>query len=398
MRDYGSFDFMPITGDLKFTTEERSSKISHENEEASPGYYSVMLEDYNTKVEVTATERCGFLRFAFPDTSQVHIIVDTRKWDGYIKILPEENRIFGYGGYSEFGRIKGYFVAEFNKKFSSYGVWDQEVSADATEVKGEGVKAYISFETKGEEIVEAKIGTSFIDLETAASNLEKEIGKKDFDQVWKEARNKWNEKLSRIEVEGGTEADKIKFYTSLYLVHFEPRISSSDNKYYSVFDEQIHETKEGSEFYNDFSLWDTYRNKHSLMTMLEPKIEGDMMQSLVNIYEQGGWIPKWPNPGYTDVMIGAPATPVLVDAYLKGIPFDAEKAYEGMKKNHMEIPDRSEFKHGMRYEGMEGLEYYKELGYVPMDKKGGSASITVECAFADWALAQMAKAMDKQDD
>jgi predicted alpha-1,2-mannosidase len=399
MRDYGSYDFMPIVGDLKFTTAERASRISHDREEASPGYYSVYLEDSKTDVEITATSRCGFLRFSFPDTSQVHIIVDTRMSDGYVKILPEENRIIGYNTYSPFGRMKGYFVAEFSRGFTAFGGWDRDVFKGRTELSGEHVKAFVSFDTRGEETIEVKIGTSFMDFETAEANLEAEIGSRSFTTVRREAREVWNDKLSRIAVEGGSEEDKIKFYTSLYLVHFEPRISSSGNRYYSTFDEKIHETEVGAEFYNDFSLWDTYRNKHALLTYLEPKIEGDMIQSLVEMYKQGGWIPKWPNPGYSSVMIGAPATPVIVDAYLKGIDnFEIETAYEGMRKNAMEKPDPDEFKHGMRYRGMDGIEYYKELGYVPADKLRSSVSKTLENAFADWALAQIARDLGKDDD
>jgi len=398
-RDYGSYDFMPIVGDLKFTTAERASKISHDREEASPGYYSVYLQDFQTNAELTATERCGYLRFSFPDTDRVHILVDTRMADGYVKILPEENRIIGYNTYSPFGKIKGYFVAEFSKEFSSWGVWDKKDLKNTKEISGEHVKAYVSFDTKGEETVEVKVGTSFIDFKTAASNLAKEIGNKNFSTIKKEAGKVWNDKLSKIEVEGGTEADKIKFYTSLYFVYFEPRISSSDNRYYSTFDQKIHETTPGSEFYNDFSLWDTYRNKHPLLTILEPKIEGDMIQSLVNMYKQGGWIPKWPNPGYTSVMTGAPATPVITDAYLKGITnFDVDKAYEGMRKNAMEKVDPKDVPEGMRFRGMEGIEYYKKLGFIPDDKVKASASKTLEDAFADWALSQMAKALGKEKD
>ncbi len=397
--DYAHYDFMPLTGDLKFDPRKRASKIDHENEQASPGYYSVYLEDYKINTEITATERCGYLRFAFPDTNKAHIIIDTRMSDGFLRILPEENRIIGYNTYQPRGRITGYFVAEFSEKFTSYGVWDDQVSKNTQEVSGEYVKAYLSFDTQGGETVEVKIGTSFIDFETASANLENEIGKKKFSTVRKEARNKWNQKLSRIEVEGGSEEDKIKFYTSLYWVHFEPRISSSGGRYYSIFDEKIHKTGPGAEFYNDFSLWDTYRNKHSLLTILEPKIEGDMIQSLVNMYKQGGWIPKWPNPGYTATMVSVPSTPVITDAYLKGINnFEVEKAYEGMRKNHMEKPDPDEFKHNMQYDGMEGIEYYKELGYVPADMGRHSASETVEHAFNDWALSQMAKALGKKDD
>jgi len=399
MRDYGSVDFMPVVGDLKFTNEERTSGINHDHEEASPGYYSVMLEDYKTRVEVTATERCGFFKFTFPENEQAHLIIDTRMGDGYIQILPEENRVVGYGGYSSFGKINGYFVAEFSKEIVDFGTWDQEVFPGENEITGKEVMAYISFDAEGKETVDMKIGTSFIDAETAAANLEKEIGNKDFFAIKKEARDGWNEKLSRIEVEGGTEADKIKFYTSLYLVHFEPRISSSGTRYYSTFDNQIHELPEGVNFYNDFSLWDTYRNKHALLTYLEPKIEGDMLQSLVNIYKEGGWIPKWPNPGYSSVMIGAPATPIFADAYLKGIRnFDIETAYEGLIKNHTVKPDPGEFKDGMRYRGMDGVEDYMKYGYVPFDLHGKSASKTVEAAFADWALAQLAKELGKEED
>jgi predicted alpha-1,2-mannosidase len=398
--DYAHYDFMPMVGDLKFDPRERASKISHDEEEASPGYYSVYLQDYKTDVEITATERCGYLRFSFPDTNETHIIVDTRMDDGFVKILPEENRIIGYNAYQPRGRIKGYFVAEFSKDFSDWGVWDEKIDKGTEEASGEFVKGYVSFDNSGAEIIEVKIGTSFIDFETAAANLEKEIGTKDFSAVRNEAGNVWNEKLSRIEVEGGSEEEKTLLYTSLYFAHFEPRISSSGGRYYSIFDEQIHETEPGAEFYNDFSLWDTYRNEHPLLTILDPKIGGDMIQSLVNMYKQGGWIPKWPNPGYTATMVGAPATPVIVDAYLKGITnFEVEKAYEGMLKNHMETPDPSEFKHNMQYDGMEGLEYYKEFGYVPADKETHhSASATVEHAFTDWTLSQMAKALGEDDD
>lgn len=397
--DYANYDFMAITGDLKFDPWERASRISHAKEEATPGYYSVFLEDYKTNAEITATERCGFLRFSFPDTNQSHIIVDTRMGDGYIKILPEENRIIGYNAFSPRGRIKGYFVAEFSKKFSDYGVWDKNVLKGNSEASGAEVKAYVSFDTKGGETVEVKVGTSFIDYETASSNLEKEIGTKDFSTVRKDARNTWNEKLSKIQIEGGTEDEKVIFYTSLYLTFFEPRISSSGDRYYSIFDEKIHQTKSGSEFYNDFSLWDTYRNKHPLLTILEPKIEGDMIQSLVNMYEQGGWLPKWPNPGYTSTMLSAPSTTVITDAYLKGINnFDVNKAYEGMIKNHTQTPDPGEFKYNMLYDGMEGLEYYEKYGYIPMDKMNSSVSATLEHAFADWELSQMAKALGKEDD
>jgi predicted alpha-1,2-mannosidase len=399
MRDYASVDFMPIIGDLKFTNEERTSRISHDDEEATPGYYSVYLQDHKTTAEVTTTERCGYFKFSFPETDQAHLIIDTRMGEGYIEILPEENKIIGYGGYSFFGITKGYFVAKFNKEFTATGTWNNGTLSAENEIIGENIMAYVSFDTDGKESVEVKIGTSFIDIETAASNLENEIGEKDFAAIRKAARDTWNEKLSRIEVEGGTEDDKIKFYTSLYLVHFEPRIWSSGNRYYSVFDKQIHETEEGVNFYNDFSLWDTYRNKHSLLTYLEPKIEGDMLQSLVNIYKEGGWIPKWPNPGYSSVMIGAPATPIFADAYLKGIRnFDIETAYEGLVKNHTVKPDPNEFKDGMRYRGMDGVEDYMKYGYVPFDLHSSSASKTLEAAFADWALAQLAKELGKEED
>jgi len=395
--DYACITIMPESGDLVLGPE-RASSFSHESEEASPGYYAVTLDDYGIRVEVTSTMRVGLMRFTFSQAGDAHILVDTHLGVGYAKIIPENDEIVGYSDVGRYrgptGEFKGYFVVRFSKSFSSYGTWEQGTQAHPgdDEIKAYNSGAWATFSVEAGESIMVKASISFISIDQARANMEAEIPDWDFDRVRTEAHEAWNRELGKIEVEGGTEADKIKFYTALYHCLVLPRVSSEYGRYYSVFDGQVHSC-EGREFYNDFSLWDTFRAEHALLILLEPRRVEDMCQSLVWMYEQGGWMPKWPNPGYSSIMIGTHADSVITETYLKGLTnFDVEKAYEGMLKNAMQTPP-------IFYEARTGIGEYMKFGYVPADVGyRESCSLTLEYAYDDWCIAQLAKALGKEDD
>jgi predicted alpha-1,2-mannosidase len=379
------------------------SDYSHDEEEASPGYYAVKLNDYEIEAELTATTHAGFHRYTFPESQNAHIIIDvthsiTPGRDTWVKIL-NENQIEGYvtgdmqGNYTR--PLKCYFFAEFNKPFSSFGTWNGEkIKHGLNEMSGkDGVGAFLNFTTTKDEQILIKVGISFVSIEGAKKNLEAEIPHWDFDKTRTEAKEIWNEKLNKIKVNGGSEEQKISLYTSVYHSLLFPRtFSDIDGSYYSHFDNTVHQTN-GKPYYVDFSLWDTYRAEHPLLAYLEPEKQNEMIQTLLEMYDQGGRLPLYVSYKnyYMKVMIGDHATSVIVDSYMKGIrDYDIEKAYEAMRKNATE-PGEIE-------SSRTGLNEYINLGYTPVDKVRESVSVTMEYAYDDWCLAEMAKSLGKTDD
>ncbi len=379
------------------------SSYSHQDEEASPGYYSVFLKDYGIKAELTATERVGFHRYTFPESKEAHIIIDvthslTPGRDTHVKIL-NEKQIEGYvtgdmeGSYNL--PLTCYFFAESNKAFTSAGTWNgKSINNDLKEISGkDGVGAFVNFETtKGEQVL-VKVGISFVSIEGAKKNLKAELPHWEFEKVIEEAREEWNKKLNKIDIKGGNDDQKTIFYTAMYHSLMFPRVFSDvDGSYYSHFDNTIH-INPGERYYVDFSLWDTYRAQHPLLAYLEPERQNEMIRTFLAMYDQGGRIPlhvSYKNH-YQAVMIGDHATSVIVDSYMKGLrDFDIEKAYEAMRKNAMEPGDRP----SSRY----GLDYYKNVKYIPAEKIRESVSVTLENAYDDWCLAEIAKDLDKNDD
>ncbi len=379
------------------------SSYSHNEEVASPGYYSVNLKDYGIKAELTSTERVGFHRYTFPKTEEAHIIIDvthslTPGRETHVKVL-NENQIEGYVT----GDMEGshnlpltcYFFAEFSKPFISVGTWNGEnINHNLKEMSGnEGVGAYVNFATSEGEQVLIKLGISFVSIEGAKKNLKAELPNWEFDKIKEQASEAWNKKLKKIEVKGGTEDDKIIFYTAMYHSLMFPRVFSDvDGKYYSHFEDKVLGT-DGERYYVDFSLWDTYRAQHPLLAYLEPERQNEMIKTFLAMYDQGGRLPlhvSYKNH-YQAVMIGDHATSVIVDSYMKGIrDYDIEKAYEAMRKNAM-VP-------GERPSSRYGLEYYKSLKYIPAEKVRESVSVTLEDAYDDWCLAELAKVLGKNDD
>jgi predicted alpha-1,2-mannosidase len=389
--------------EFKKSIKGYESAYSHSQEEASPGYYAVMLQDYGIKAELTATERVGFHRYSFPESRNAHIIIDvthsfTPGRESYVKIVTD-TQIQGYTIGAQEGSydmpLKCYFFAEFSKPFASAGVWHgDKKEQNIKEASGsDGIGAYVNYTTTAGEQILVKVGISFVSIEGAKRNLETEAPHWDFNKVHKRARDIWNAKLNKIAVKGGSEEQKIIFYTAMYHSLLFPRtFSDVDGSYYSHFDHKVRRV-ENSRYYVDFSLWDTYRALHPLLAWLEPKRQNEMIKTFLTMYDQGGSIPlhvSYKNY-YQALMIGDHATSIIVDSYMKGIrDFDIKKAYEAMRKNAT-VP-------GARPSSRYGLDYYMKLGYLPAEKVRESVSVTLEDAYDDACLAAMAKALGKEDD
>jgi predicted alpha-1,2-mannosidase len=389
--------------DTVFLPKGYESSYSHDEEEASPGYYAVMLKDYGIKAELTATERAGFHRYTFPEASNAHIIIDvthslTANRDAHVKFL-NNREIEGYVVTDQEGNtnnpLKCYFYAQFNKPFVSWGVWaGDSIRENAKEMSGtEGIGAFVNYSTKKGEQVLIRVGISFVSIEGARKNLATEIPGWNFDEIRTRARIAWNEKMNKIQVKGGSEDQKTTFYTSVYHALMFPRtFSDVDGSYYSHFDNKVHQAK-GGRYYVDFSLWDTYRTEHPLLAYLEPERQAEMINTFLSMYDQSGRIPQYVcyKNYHMKGMIGDHATSVIVDSYMKGIRgFDIAKAYEGMRKNATEP--------GGNADSRTGLDYYTGLGYMPADKIRESVSVTMEYAYDDWCLAVMAKELGKDED
>ena len=379
------------------------SSYSHQEEVAAPGYYSVQLNDYKIKAEITATERAGFHRYTFPKSDSAHIIIDvthslTPGRDTYVKIV-NDHQFEGY----VIGDMEGsydlpltcYFFGEVDKAINSVGTWNGEQrSHDQRDIRGiDGVGAFLNFSTEDGEQVHVKVGISFVSIEGARRNLLRELPHWDFDMIRNQAEEVWNKKLNKIDIEGGTDEQKTIFYTAMYHTLLFPRVFSDiDGSYYSHFDDQIYVLK-NDRYYVDFSLWDTYRAQHPLLAYLEPNRQNEMIRTFLRMHDQGGRIPlhvSYKNH-YQAVMIGDHATSVIVDSYNKGLrDYDVEKAYKAMRKNAMEPGERP----NSRY----GLDYYMNLKYIPAERIRESVSVTLEGAYDDWCLAEIAKALGKNED
>lgn len=423
-QDYGSVTLMPITGTLHVMPQNRESLFNHDSEISKPYYYKVTLSDYNIVAEMTATTRSGFMQFHFPGNDSSYVIIDTNagyepttthtSGDGFIKIIPDKNEVEGYNpvyrmyqGWGQPGGFSGYFVARFNKSFASYGTWNWKNSPRiGTKEAKDRPGAFLRFKTTPGEVVKVKIGTSFTSLKEARENLDKEIPGWDFQKTKSESRKIWEAQLDKIRVEGGTPTQKAIFYSALYHALQQPRVISDGDGSYIRFDSNhVIEKAKNYVQYGDYSLWDTFRAQDPLLTLLEPDKMRDMVISLIQKGKQGGFLPimpVWDN--YTSEMIGDHASAVITDAYMKGIRgFNAEEAYSLMKKNATQLP--SSEKEYISGKGRRALTSYMKYGYIPLDDpvkyafhKGEQVSRTLEYAYDDWNVAQMAKALHHEKD
>ncbi len=392
--DLYDISFMPVT--LPYVEAEAPlgiySKFSHDDEEASAGYYRVILKDYGINVELTATERTGIQRYTFPG-GDAAIFLNLRKamnWDATVdsKIeVVDSMTVQGYrfsAGWARDQRV--YFQTRFSKPWKSL-----VIDSAATDKGGMGVVARFDFDTtEGEQIIVAT-AISGVSEEGAAKNLSAEAPHNDFDKYLAEARKAWNARLGTIEVSGGSNDDRVNFYTAMYHSMLAPTIYSDvDGRYFGP-DKQIHQA-DGWTNFSTFSLWDTFRASHPLFTYLDTEHVNDMIKSFLAFYEQNGRLPVWNfQGGETDMMLGYHAVPVIVDAYLKGIgDFDAEKALAAC----VATANIDEYR---------GIGLYKEKGYVPYDvvdpynSEDWSLSRTLEYAYDDYCIARMAEKMGKKD-
>lgn len=400
-QDYGSITLMPFTSAIQDTLSHAPvSKFSHKNEISAPHYYKVTLDNSNIIAELTGSVRSGMMRFSFPGKTSGYVLIrmNSDENQGKVWIDRENNEIKGYNpvhriyqGRGKSAGFSGYFVIRFDKPFK---VIDQLLT-----------NQQLAITFKNEKLVNVKIGTSFTSLEAARKNLDAEITGWDFEALKKSTSEAWNTTLAKVFVSEESEENLIKFYTALYHCYQLPRIASDVDGSYPGFaqDTLIHKT-DGFDYYDDFSMWDTYRALHPLLTILEPERTRDMVRSLVLKAEQGGWMPIFPAwASYTAAMIGDHVSTTISDAYMKGITgFDAEKAYKYMRRNAFENPTIEEYKDG---KGRRALKSYMHYNYIPLEDSVLDAfhryeqvSRTLEYSFDDYALARFAKELGREED
>ena len=390
-------------------TAGHRSRIDKSTETASPGYYSVDLVDFGIKTELTSTTRCGFFRFTFPETNEGHVLFNllfpqeykTEILDAKITKL-NNTEIEGYSqqNSAEFNDYTVHFVIRFDKPFKAFGGWEEKnTHKNITEISGKGdVGAYVDFETKQDEQILMQTAISLVSVEQARLNLQKELIEPfgwNFDAVKNNARTVWNNLLSKIEVEGGTETDKKKFYTNLYRSYVARAIWSDVNGKYRDPCEKIKQLDDpDSPMFGCDAFWNTFWNLNQLWTLVNPDIASKWVKSLLQMYKDGGWLPRGPaGIEYSGIMVASHSIPLIVSAYQKGIrDFDVETAWEAVF-HQQTVP-------GHKYEcggtvGNEQLESYMKLGYVPTEDI--YVSNTLEYAYDDWCTSQLAKSLNKTD-
>ena len=417
-QEYGSFSVMPVTGDLgDLSPEGRGAEFRHEDEVMEPAYYSVMLPRYKTKVEVTATTRVGFLRFTFPAGEKGTVVLEpnVKVGQGFVEVRPDGKTIVGYNpvtriyqGSGQSAGFSGYFVARFDRPFVGFGTGCGKGMVEGAKTKTGGcprLVAYATFAASAKPLL-VKVGTSFVSLEEAEKNLDAEIPGWDFAAVRRATEATWKTFLSRIVVEGGTEDQRKTFYTAFYHSGLGPRPDNDVDGTYNGFAQEgkLHTVPKGRNYYDDFSMWDTFRAVHPLMTLLDPAKEEDMVQSMVLKGEQGGFMPIFPMwNSYTSEMVGDHPVSLMADAISKGLThFDVQSAYRLVRQNAMDTPSYDEYKNG---KGRRALEDYKKLGYVPLENpvkeafhQGEQVSRTLEYAYDDEMVSIVAKYLGKTDD
>ena len=400
LNDYAAFSLMAVTGDLKYQEDERESWFSHKAETAKPYHYSTYLADYDVVAEVAPTSRAAHFQFTFPEEETSYIILDAFFKGSMVKILPEERKIIGYcrnnsGGVPD--NFHNYFVAEFDKDFEISHTWKDnwELQKNNLDSEGKHVGAIIGFKTKRGEKVRVKVASSFISLEQAQLNLDREIGDDTFETTKEKAKNAWEKEFRRIEIESDNKEHIKTFYSCLYRVLLFPRTFyefDKNNKmmHYSPYNGKVLR----GYMFTDNGFWDTFRAVFPFFNMMYKEQNNKIMEGLANTYKESGWLPEWASPGHRPVMIGSNSAPIIADAYLKGTIKNektAEILFEAIIKNATVEKGRP-----VPSVGREGLDYYNTLGYVPYDVNiRENTAKTLEYAYADFTVGQMAKKMEK---
>jgi len=395
MNDYGQFAIMPLTGNTRFTEDDRASWYSHKSEIVKPYYYSVYLADHDITTEITPTERAAMFRFTFPENENSQVVLDALDKGSYVKIIPNQRKIIGYttknsGGVPD--NFKNYFVMVFDKDFESTKTFSGEQLLEGLEIETDHAGAIVGFKTKRGEVVIAKVASSFISYEQAELNL-KELGNDDFDTIKEKGRATWNKELGRIKVEGGS-ADQFRtFYSCLYRSLLFPRKFFE----FDVNGKVVHYSPYNGEvlpgyMFTDTGFWDTFRALFPFLNLMYPELNTQIQEGLANAYKEVGWLPEWGSPGLRNVMVGNNSASVVADAYLKnGVTntYDIGTLYEALVHGANNAGPLTAV-------GRAGVDYYNKLGYVPYDVDiNENAARTLEYAYDDFTIYQLAKALNK---
>lgn len=396
--DYGNLGLLPVDRINDAVVSGESFRFHHESEELAPGYYAVTLHSPQIRAELTATANAGVHRYHWPPSARRAVLFDLSHavspgavTDSEVWVEGDEVRgwLRNEGDYtSRYGGFRLYFVANFDAVVVDKGVWSPAgIVHGGEQARGKSIGAYVDFGA-ADQPVELAVGLSFISFDDARRNLKPT--RRGFDAVRETASKRWADLLGRVEISGGTVEQRRVFSTALYHSFLSPTRFTENGGRYLGFDRKVH-VAEGWHYYSDLSLWDTFRTLHPLLTMVAPVVQRDVIRSLLAMREEGGDLPRWPmGPGYTGGMIGTHADVVIADTYLKGVvDFDVESAYRAIREHAME-PRR----HG----GRSGIDSYRTLGYCPEDEVSKGACHTLEYAYDDWAIANLADELGRTSD
>ena len=417
--DLGSIIIMPTMGELEVDHSKYATSMS--NEVARAGFYSAHLDRYNIDTEASVTHRTGISRFTFNEEGQANILLNlghglTNESGAFVRMVSDTEiegyKLLGTFCYYEEAVFPVYFVVELSKPANSRGYWKKQPTLPGyrhqwsttsgqykiyetyhREMAGDDIGTWYTFDVEAGEVIEVKVGVSYVSIENARENLKAEQDGFNLEKIAQDAFNQWNKKLSAIEVEGGTDDDKVMFYTAMYHMLIHPTIFNDVNGEYPAMESPETSTITNGNRHTVFSLWDTYRTVHPMLTLVYPQNQIDMINSMLMMYDEHGWLPKWElYSRETHVMQGDPALIVIADSWLRGLKdFDVEKAYEAMiksatteGKNNFIRPDN---------------DFYAEHFYLPfLEPYDNSVAQALELYVADYSLSQLAKALGKVDD
>lgn len=396
--DLGDILIIPVTGNLYLNkgkqediSKSYSSFFSHRNEKVSPGYYSVILDKSNVKVELTATEHVGIHKYRFPKDSTNHVIIDLKEgihdvaYDTYLRKV-DDFTIEGYRfskGWAKNQQI--WFAIKSNREIEKLELYDDEDFKSDQELNSLSTKGVITFTGDSKSVI-LKVGISPVSSQNALANIMAEAPDWDFDKQVKSAQQKWNNELSKIEIETNSIEQKQIFYTALYHTSIAPVLYNDADGTYRGTDKKVYENP-GFTNYSIFSLWDTYRAQHPLLTIIQPERVNDIINSMLKIYQQQGKLPQWHLLGNeTNAMSGYSAAPVVVDAWEKGFrDYNEELAFEALRNSAI-------------YPKQRGIKALMDYGFSAKDKAREATSVGLENAVDDRSVAQMAMDMGKEDD
>ncbi len=412
--DYGQFLFMPQTGALQTEVYARASSYRVADSTFKPHNLKLFLLRYRTEIELVPTERCAILRFTFEENARAkrilfdlphggkpngEILHDAHPdgcGDGEIEIKREDGVLQGFTRANVDGALPNfaaYFYATCSEPWLSCGTFQGEtVDENATQKRGEGIGAYLEF-ASSTRCVEIRVATSYIGIEQAKLNLQREIGALSLEEIRDNAARIWNDQLSVVELNDATDAQRRTFYSCLYRAQLFPHrcyeLDANDQAVHqSFFDGELHD----GVAYTDNGFWDTYRTVYPLYSILYPRQLGEILEGWVAAYRESGWFPQWPSPGHRGCMIGSHIDAVISDAVAKNIGgFDVQTAYEGLRKHAFEISTQESV-------GRIGLGAYMEHGFIHDGEIRHATSATLDYAYGDWCLAQIADKLGKTQD